>query len=818
MALPEIMEQERSKELQVEALEKQEILEYEAHLAAASTRMQISEQTSLLLSQVITMDPKGIARKPPSIVLEQIQSLNTSHRLGHLLCRSRKPDFLLDIIQRQQQSSSQSMPWLADLVQNSEGSLSQLPVQCLCEFLLSTSTQIAEKQPRQQQLLAHLQTLLTNPNEDQQHAYEVLEYFLRRLSSQQTGSRVQAITGLKMVLDSIPLEDEPMEVDGKSDNEIWLLRKLPSIPHFLTVRSLVSTALRGACQVENNPELVRVYILYLAAHTLDDDLPDLINLANEISQLVVERSTIVAAILPQSDNDNSQTRQTLHAFMAIFCNYLQKAREPREEGARGFTWCESQDLILVQWSNGEQCTMHILVVHAMIILLTYDPPDDEGLFTELLETWFPLNEPPPRAFLVDTSEEALLIPDWLKLRMIRSNIPRLVDAALEELDPQQLVLFIQSFGIPVSAMTRLLHILDATVQVDPTSVSEVVLDKIYMAQLVKILHKRGASGGLIFMQILDLQEPNLPEESPLSVGKLVEPLPPSAMIQKQSVIQCSVKTDVPHLINRIFIEPVPSNQKLDAFRRLHKTLVKDLQKSAKESGSVILAIQHILSVLSSMQVKQFLNSLVNLPKFSCTLMRVLLLPLKKPSTMKQVVDLARTMCLNLISLIGDVKAPILLILRDFANLQVSKVPHRKELINLTQTRDPGTILENMDQLNLEEVGRKLLDICLKQQKNDVLVEAMVKLLISDSNESAVKPRTGLLLDWLASVEPELIGTCRNLQMKLLFGKTKIHIRIDESIVSVHSCRPYLLTLLTHRASWATLHNCVGHLLEKCDEA
>ncbi len=34
------------------------------------------------------------------------------------------------------QASSQSMPWLADLVQSSEGSLDVLPVQCLCEFLL----------------------------------------------------------------------------------------------------------------------------------------------------------------------------------------------------------------------------------------------------------------------------------------------------------------------------------------------------------------------------------------------------------------------------------------------------------------------------------------------------------------------------------------------------------------------------------------------------------------------------------------------------------------------------------------------------------
>ncbi|XP_012235506.1 integrator complex subunit 1 [Linepithema humile] len=816
MALPEIMEQERTKELQVEAMEKQEILEYESHLAAASTRMQLSEQNSFLLSQLITMDPTGIARRPPPAVLEQLQSLNTSHRLGHLLCRSRKPDFLLDIIQRQQQSTSQSMPWLADLVQNSEGSLSQLPVQCLCEYLLSTSPQTVEKQPRQQQLLAHLQTLLTDPNQDQQHAYEVLEYFLRRLSSQQSSSRIQAITGLKMVLDSIPLEDDTMDVDGENEKETWLLRKLPSIPHFLSVRSLVSTALRGACQVENSPELVHTYISYLAAHTIDDDLPDLTDLANEISQLVVERSTIIAAILPQPESDNQQAKQTLHAFMAIFCNYLEKARSPRGEG---YQWSESQDQILVQWSNGEECTMHILVVHAMIILLTYDSSEDDQLFTTLLETWFPLTEQ-PKAFLVDTSEEALLIPDWLKLRMIRSNVPRLVDAALKDLEPQQLVLFIQSFGIPVSSMSKLLHTLDAGVQIDPGSVGEAVLDKTYMAQLVEVQHRRGATGGLVFVQVLQLMEPQLPDENMMPISRLQQPLPPSATVQKQSVIQCSIKTDVPHLINRLFIENIHVNQKIDAYRRLHKTLAKDLQRSSvKESSAVVLAIQHICSVLSSMQVKQFLASLVHMPQYSCTLMRVILLPLKKPSTSKHVVELARNMCLNLISLIGDVKAPVLSILRDFANVQLTKTPQRTELSMLMQSRGegPGPILEGTDPVNLEGVGRRLLDLCLKQQKNDVLVEAMAKLLVSDSNEDALKPRTGLLIDWLASVEPELIGICPNLQMKLLFGKAKVHINIDKNVVSSHSCRPYLLTLLTHRASWATLYKCVGHLLDKYDE-
>lgn len=56
------------------------------------------------------------------------------------------------------------------------------------------------------------------------------------------------------------------------------------------------------------------------------------------------------------------------------------------------------------------------------------PEAGDGEFHELLDIWFPEKKPLPTAFLVDTSEEALLLPDWLKLRMIRSEVPRLVDA------------------------------------------------------------------------------------------------------------------------------------------------------------------------------------------------------------------------------------------------------------------------------------------------------------------------------------------------------------------------------------------------------
>ena len=62
----------------------------------------------------------------------------------------------------------------------------------------------------------------------------------------------------------------------------------------------------------------------------------------------------------------------LHVLLRKYNNilYYLQAREPRREA---YTWSESQDQILVTWSTGEESTMHILVVHAMIILLNYGP-------------------------------------------------------------------------------------------------------------------------------------------------------------------------------------------------------------------------------------------------------------------------------------------------------------------------------------------------------------------------------------------------------------------------------------------------------------
>jgi integrator complex subunit 1 len=95
----------------------------------------------------------------------------------------------------------------------------------------------------------------------------------------------------------------------------------------------------------------------------------------------------------------------------------------------------------------------------------------------------------------------------MKLRMIRSNVPRLVDAAIEKLEPPKLVLFIQSFGIPTTSISKLLNTLDKATLLDAKLVVDSVLDKTYMIQLVEVQNKRGAVGGETFVKAIEMQMP-----------------------------------------------------------------------------------------------------------------------------------------------------------------------------------------------------------------------------------------------------------------------------------------------------------------------
>ncbi|OQR71178.1 integrator complex subunit 1-like [Tropilaelaps mercedesae] len=834
-------EEMRATEMQIAMQEKQCILEFETHLAAASTKVTITEQNSLLLSKLIMMHPVGPARRPPPPVLEQLKSLNEKLRLGQLLCRSRNPNYLLEIIRDQQESSSQSMPWLADLVESSEGSLDILPVQCLCEFLLSDALEMGSEAQRQrmmpnkrrklQQLMGHLHRLLREPDSDRTAAREVIEYFMKRLTSQHMSPRSLAVRALQLLLCPTNNNGGPGGQQEGGDFD-WLLEQIPQLPHFSYLLEQVIYTLRSAIHIETDPLAVVAYVAFLSLHTPEDQQADV---CLDLAHLLVERSTIMNAILPQ---DNSTTfvygDLFLVSLLDLFLAYLNLARRSPH-----VAW--QDEFVQVEWSSGEHAQMHILVVHSMIIALTYGPPRERPeRFAQLLRVWFPPDGVTIQAFLAGTREEALLLPDWLKLRMIRSPVEPLVDAALRDLTADQLVLFIQSFGIPVASMSKLLHYLDRAVELEPHSLSNAMLDKSYMSQLVEVQHRRGAVGGDRYKQLLAVDKDPEPMETdsgkPTSVIQMA-PRNSWPRIGQQEVAFHSV-TDAIVRIYRLEPNQPNINSKIeqDLYRRLQKLFAEDIGKPTLFGGPVAEFICSCARILEDAQSAQLFSAqLQSKAAMSCSLFKLAMTatrdePANSPLALKLAGVCGRLFELAVEAGHGDQPSPLLEMFKQFvASRSAGRKPmgvrpsQRSSDLQLLdeqrpETAPPASVAEMIDSLTsiaasqpdrLEEALCTLVQRAIRSGDSSRLCQAVTQILADErlSPKGADQVNTSfVLVDWFEQLEPECVWSDKAAQLKLLFEKHS-----NGSLASSRF-RLYLLSVLIHRAHWRTLLECIAMLL------
>ncbi|XP_048516871.1 integrator complex subunit 1 isoform X3 [Dendroctonus ponderosae] len=735
-----------SKELQVLALEKQTILEFESHLAAASTKAEINEQTSHLLPQLMEQNPLGDSRRPPPQILDLLQTLNNSHRLGHLLCKSRHPDFLLDIMSRQ---GGAHMPWLAELVHSAEGVLSHLPVQCLCEYLLSTAP--AEKLTKHGQLLAHLRTVVNGP--DTQSACEVLEYLFRRLTSDHGASRTQATKGLGLILS--PTEDGELNVENYSN---WLSQYIRHFAHFAIIKPVLVQFLRQALQIETNPTIMSSYINFLTTQDCYESFAELNDLISDLSSVIIERHSVTSYVLPGDGN------VTLKNLLQLFCIYTIKSKENVEE-SYSIHQTYNNEYVIVSWGTGEQCPMQPLVIHSAIVLLTYGPLPLFEPFNMLLNTWFPLNMDHPRAYSPDTSETTSYLPDWMKLRMIRSNVSRLVDAAIEKLEPPKLVLFIQSFGIPTSSITKLLNTLDKATILDQKLVMDSVLDKTYMIQLVEVQNKRGAIGGEIFVKAIEMQFP------PVQKGDAEIDVDNRKVLSYGGQSEKSVFTDKVIVENlNILFNPHFMGDKNKIIPNLVRNL--SLDKTHKET---------FFNFFKSVPTNLILNPLIQYKSFSMLLRLVF--------TSDSLSEEKQMFAIQLLPMIPK------------SNCTANFLRRYLQMYSVKEASDSIVPLELMQMVKCEDlITRVKSEQVLSASEN--LTEKLGKMLMEDESESE---KTGLLVDWLSSLELEIANSDKDkLQVGLLFSKKFLQFR------------PLLISLLLQRASWQSLFKLVTYLL--CEDS
>ncbi|CAL1532926.1 unnamed protein product [Lymnaea stagnalis] len=835
-----MVEEFKTRERQIRQQEIQLILEFETHLAAATSKVTITESNSLLIGQLIHNDPNGPARFPPPEIMEQLKSLNSNLKLGQMLCRSRNPDFLLRIINRQ--GTSQSMPWLAELVESSESSLDVLPVQCLCEFLLHEPTELAndldveevygadrtrhkKKNKKHQQLLYRLQELVHSTSSESKTMKEVLDYFLQRLASIQASTRQQAVKGLSAVVaprSVTPNGEESMDVDLKnSDSSDWLLKHMPSLPLFDEVKESFCLALRKACQVETDPIRINSYILFLSQHALDEPQQTWNELVLDMAQLLVERTSVVNYILPDLAVKPSQKTEkqceTLNAFIKLFLVYMRNARK---EDKDTFSWSNTQDQILLQWESGQSSTVHVLVVHAMIVLLTYgrpkeDPKDAENLlYSELFNMWIQDNNRMPSGYLLDTSEEALLLPDWLKLRMLRSVDERLVSAALMEVEPSQLVLFVQSFGIPVYSMSRLLAALDQAVASDPNMMAQTVVDSAYMANLVDIQHERGATGGQAFYSMLTQGRESGSTDEKIKADEEMTTQDGWNVKGTGEVILPNSVDKVARVLDQIFSDATGSD---GGPAKLFQCVLQAAANDKIKSSAIIKAMDNLLS---SSKREAFAQKIYTSTFRSCPILKVLIA--RQPELHAELVPVME----KLHSLGNGQKSMVTSIVTQFMTSSIKsrqvKTTMTKQvemLVNKCTKRGVNTeaFLEGIEKLNdseaMEMAVHHLMENLLAQGRSKEGTQLACQVLAQNSSSSMTPSSAILFVDWLSLLDPEIVKLSPDLQEKLLFAR-KVSAKIagppaDGGVPS----QAHLLALLTHQTSWDTLTRCLTHLLE-----
>lgn len=121
-----------------------------------------------------------------------------------------------------------------------------------------------------------------------------------------------------------------------------------------------------------------------------------------------------------------------------------------------------------------------------------------------------------------------------------------------------------------------------------------------------------------------------------------------------------------------------------------------------------------------------------------------------------------------------------------------------------ENQDLVQVLQMSTMIELQAKGNHVLNELIKNNENaeklvDVITTTLKTSLIVKSENEFQLNKNGLLIDWLADIDSELIFSTKS-SLDVMFSR------------SLPQFRFYLLSLLSHQASWSTLHSIVSKLL------
>ena len=427
-----------SKDLQEREHEKAGIIQLEDFLAKASDpAAHIHEANSHLLPLLISLDPKGPARRPPQEFLVSLQALDSCLNIGRRLSQSRQPDFLLELLSRS--SSSLAQPWLVRLMESKEeGSIAVLPVQCLCEFLIHQMGQESSSQESRAEMEARLEAVIWNGQSDGQ-GQVALTYFFQRLASPEEPERNIAHTLLPRLLRAEPAQ-----------SQAWLDYVL-ILPNLSSLLPALTPILLRALKVETQPERLAAFLSFLLEH-------ENAKLAGPLARLVLQRPAALSAIFPGSGDWAPERLQLLEAMLVAL-----------REGSGELEATDEAITCQLSWVGEVKTTVEVGRAAALLIALWPPGQKPSGSMAHLVDAREQL-----KLEWMETAEMTEeLWPSWLRLRLLEAGNPWAVSKALAAASAETLLDFVQRYGMLASAVAAVLAALDEAKQ---QRLSEIVAD------------------------------------------------------------------------------------------------------------------------------------------------------------------------------------------------------------------------------------------------------------------------------------------------------------------------------------------------------
>ncbi|KAH9422901.1 Integrator complex subunit 1 [Dermatophagoides pteronyssinus] len=491
----------QNKILQYNQLEKMRILEFESYLARDQ---EINESNSYLISSLITLDPCSIPRRPPNSILNDYKLLctsNTNYRLCHLLCQSRDPDFLLMIIDKQQNHSSgsqfyhSSLNWLIDLVESYENNYGLLPVQCLCEFLLK---QIAEETNVQSANTADLSKPEKTKKKDKRRklirliAYfqddiiqtansgklsNAFEYLIRHLSHPRSTTRMFAYKALYVIVSTNVgkylqmLDDNLMPSLFVNESIDWFRTNLIKfLKSDLQIQAMCA-ALNVAISEESNASLICEYLEFIAEFVRN---PDEI-LLQKCSLLLIKRQKIAMHIVKYSDHKFKQ--RFLHSLFKIYWLHLESLMTNKHQSS--IRPMEGKKYVYLKLPNiGQRIMIDSELIYSIILSLSF--VDDDFEFSDYYDNLAQhfLDEPYPQIFAEpEMKQPESLIPEWLLSRLLSTESTKIVALLLENVKIENIIPHLNSYGLSAIVLQSVLQALDKLSAAESRAIKNLNFDR-----------------------------------------------------------------------------------------------------------------------------------------------------------------------------------------------------------------------------------------------------------------------------------------------------------------------------------------------------